>query len=132
MLVLEGYIIRLVIGIIIELISAMFLLGMVISNYKDPDPLGVTIAGSIFIVIIMISGGLLIYFGIKKFSTRQKVLNIAMKTFRENGSINYTKIQQELNVNEYKARKYILWGYRKNLFFKISQNGINQPKDLLN
>jgi hypothetical protein len=55
-----------------------------------------------------------------------------MKTFRENGSINYMKIEQELKINEYKARKYILWGYRKNLFFEIDHNGINQPKDLLN
>ncbi len=35
-------------------------------------------------------------------------------------------------IKEYKARKYALWGYRKKLLFKINQDGLNHPEDILN
>ncbi|QUI23014.1 hypothetical protein HZI73_12245 [Vallitalea pronyensis] len=107
------------------------MLGIVISSYKGEDPLGVTIAGIIFVALFVAAGGLLIYFGRKMFIVRESAVNIALKTFRENGYIDYTEIQEELKVNEVKARKYILWAYRKKLFFKIDSSGIMQTVDLL-
>jgi hypothetical protein len=118
--------IRVIIGIIIELFATLQIIGMVIGSYKKVDPLGLTIAGSIFVLLVIVIGGLLIYSGKNTLTKREAVLNIALRTFREKGCIDYVKIIDELNVNEVRVRKYILWGYRKNFFFKISSNGIEQ------
>lgn len=121
--------IRIITGVLIELFSVIMIFGMILGRNNDPDPIEVTVTASIILSIFMLIGGLLIYFGIKKYIIRESVLNIALKSYRRNGSIDYAKIQEELKINEVKARKLVLWGYRKNLFFEINQNGINIHKD---
>jgi hypothetical protein len=123
--------IRLILGIFIEVISSLLVLGTVTGYSSKEDPIEDTIMLSIMAVILFTIGTFIIRRSIKMFIARESVLNIAIKSHREKGSIDYLRIKEELNIDECEARQYILWGYKRQLFFEIHNNKFTQPKDLL-
>ena len=116
--------IRIIIGSTIDFFAILWLL-VALENNADSAEIFTTL-------LVIISGGILIYYGIKAIKVRQAVIIMTIDSIRTTGNIDYDDIHKKLKVNEYKARKLILWGYNKNLFFELSKDGVMQPKGLFN
>lgn len=73
--------------------------------------------------LIVIAFSVLAYSGFKMMKLREGVIDVALETWRQKGSIDYEEIHTKMKVNEFKARKFVKWGYQKNMFFAITKEG---------
>ena len=107
---------RLIIGIILAFFGVMVLIGVFIPDDASPDDTSDDKAAVIvFSCLMIISGGLLIYLGVRFISRRRTVVESALQMLRESDNIDAGVLVNRFGVSEIKVRKFLSYGRTKGI-----------------
>ena len=111
---------RLITGIIVALLGMMAFIG----SLANPDATGAAKSGgAISGCLMMIGGGLLIYFGLRFISRRRTTIKQALQMLRESGGVDAGELADRIDANEVQVAKFLNYGRDKGILRDFGRSG---------